>query len=126
MRHLPALVLLTALAGGLVAAESEVPTIHEYVDADIDTLDPARADDTYAHRAVSQVYETLYEYHYLDETEDPPQFVSQIPEGFAGPQSEIDAYRADASPWLERLPVVRGHVRGRGAWRASSRSASAA
>lgn len=48
-----------------------------------------------------------YEYHYLDETEDPPEFVSQIPEGFAGPQSEIDAYRADASPWLERLPVVR-------------------
>lgn len=48
-----------------------------------------------------------YEYHYLDETEDPPVFVSQIPPGFAGEVSEVDSARADASPWLDALPVVR-------------------
>lgn len=47
-----------------------------------------------------------YEYHFLDDLEDPPVFVSQIPEGFAGPLSEHDQSRADASPWLDRLPVV--------------------
>jgi hypothetical protein len=48
-----------------------------------------------------------YEYHYLDVNVDPPEFYSQIPEGYAGKTSELDAYRADASPWLEQLPVVR-------------------
>lgn len=48
-----------------------------------------------------------YEYHFLDESEDPPVFVSQIPEGYAGEPSEHDASRADASAWLDRLPVVR-------------------
>ncbi|MDJ0852931.1 MAG: hypothetical protein QNK04_31560 [Myxococcota bacterium] len=48
-----------------------------------------------------------YEYHYLDESEDPPVFVTQIPEGYAGKPSEVDAYRADASAWLDRMPVVR-------------------
>ena len=33
--------------------------------------------------------------------------VDQIPDGFAGEISEIDPSRADASPWLERLPVIR-------------------
>jgi hypothetical protein len=47
-----------------------------------------------------------YEYHYLDDSEDPPFFYSQIPEGFAGPPSDVDPARADASPWLERLPVI--------------------
>jgi hypothetical protein len=47
-----------------------------------------------------------YEYHFLDETEDPPVFVSQIPEGYAGPVNEVDDSRADASPWLNQLPVV--------------------
>ncbi len=47
------------------------------------------------------------EYHYMDDWEDPPVLYSQIPAGFAGPQSEIDTARADASPWLERLPVIR-------------------
>ena len=47
-----------------------------------------------------------YEYHFLDEAEDPPVFVSQIPEGFAGPVSEVDDSRADASSWLDRMPVV--------------------
>ncbi|MBW2275279.1 MAG: hypothetical protein JRG96_18590 [Deltaproteobacteria bacterium] len=48
-----------------------------------------------------------YEYHYLDVTVEPPEFYSQIPKGYAGKTSELDAYRADASPWLEKLPVVR-------------------
>jgi hypothetical protein len=48
-----------------------------------------------------------YEYHFLDESEDPPVRVSQIPEGFAGAASEVDPSRADASRWLDRLPVIR-------------------
>ncbi len=50
------------------------------------------------------------EYHYL-EGGDPPVFVSQIPDGFAGEPSPVDAWRADASPWLERLPVIRAFRR---------------
>jgi len=48
-----------------------------------------------------------YEYHYNDESEDPPRWYSQIPEGFAGEISAIDPARADASPWLEELPIVK-------------------
>jgi hypothetical protein len=48
-----------------------------------------------------------YEYHYIDETENPPCLHSQIPEGFAGAASDVDPSRADASPWLEKLPVIR-------------------
>ncbi len=48
-----------------------------------------------------------YEYHYLDETEDPPAFYSQIPAGFAGPAGPHDPDRADASPWLDKMPVIR-------------------
>jgi hypothetical protein len=48
-----------------------------------------------------------YEYHFVDDSEDPPVRVSQIPEGFAGAASEFDPSRADASPWLDRLPVIR-------------------
>lgn len=48
-----------------------------------------------------------YEYHFLDDSLDPPALHSQIPEGFAGEPSPHDPSRADASPWLERLPVVR-------------------
>ena len=46
------------------------------------------------------------EYHYL-ETDEPPVWMSQIPPGFAGPVSPNDAFRADASAWLDRLPVIR-------------------
>jgi hypothetical protein len=48
-----------------------------------------------------------FEYHFMDDSEDPPVQVSQIPEGFAGEPSEVDPSRADASAWLDRLPVVR-------------------
>jgi hypothetical protein len=47
-----------------------------------------------------------FEYHFLDETESPPRHYSQIPAGFAGAQSDVDPSRADASPWLEKLPVI--------------------
>jgi len=47
-----------------------------------------------------------YEYHYIDTDEDPPVLVSQIPEGFVGATSELDATRADASAWLDRVPVI--------------------
>ena len=47
-----------------------------------------------------------WEYHYLDEWEDPPRIYSQIPEGFAGEQSSVDPARADAGAWLEELPVL--------------------
>ena len=57
------------------------------------------------------------EYHYL-EFDDPPVWMSQIPPGFAGPISPNDDYRADASKWLDRLPVIvafrRWLSRGRG------------
>jgi hypothetical protein len=45
------------------------------------------------------------EYHYL-ESRDPHVWLSQIPAGHAGEVSAYDPYRADASAWLERLPVI--------------------
>jgi hypothetical protein len=48
-----------------------------------------------------------YEYHYLDEGQEPPALYSQIPPGFAGETSPVDELRADASAWLERMPVIR-------------------
>jgi hypothetical protein len=48
-----------------------------------------------------------YEYHFIDETEEPPRLLSQIPEGFAGEASEVDPSRGDASPWLDMLPVIK-------------------
>ncbi len=47
-----------------------------------------------------------YEYHFIDESARPPQLHSQIPEGFAGAPSQQDPARADASAWLDQLPVV--------------------
>jgi len=48
-----------------------------------------------------------YEYHYLDEDADPPVHVSQIPDGFAGEPNHHDDTRADASRWLDRIPLIR-------------------
>jgi hypothetical protein len=48
-----------------------------------------------------------WEYHYIDDSLDPPALYSQIPPGYAGEISRVDPARADASPWLEELPVVR-------------------
>lgn len=46
-----------------------------------------------------------YEYHYFDEHSDEEDF-SQIPEGFAGEPSDHDSDRADASAWLDLIPVI--------------------
>ncbi|MBY0400778.1 hypothetical protein K2X89_10810 [Myxococcota bacterium] len=48
-----------------------------------------------------------YEYHYFDEDADPPALYSQIPKGYAGRPCAHDPNKADASPWLEALPVIR-------------------
>jgi len=47
-----------------------------------------------------------YEYHYFDEDADPPALYTQIPKGYAGGPCADDPNKADASPWLEALPVV--------------------
>jgi len=48
-----------------------------------------------------------FEYHYFDETVDASEHFSQIPEGFAGELSEHDNDRADASAWLDAIPLIR-------------------
>lgn len=48
-----------------------------------------------------------YEYHYVDDGVDPPELHTQIPAGFVGEVCELDEFRSDASPWIERMPVVR-------------------
>ena len=48
-----------------------------------------------------------YEYHFVDDSVSPPVLHSQIPEGFAGRLHPRDENRADASAWLERLPLIR-------------------
>lgn len=48
-----------------------------------------------------------FEYHYYDTGTEPATLISQIPAGYAGATSPVDPARADASAWLERLPVVR-------------------
>jgi len=48
-----------------------------------------------------------YEYHFLDDEVDPPRLHSQIPNGFAGAPHPLDPSRADASAWVEALPVIK-------------------
>ncbi len=48
-----------------------------------------------------------FEYHYFDEDADSSEHFSQIPEGFAGELCEHDNDRADASAWLDPIPVIR-------------------
>jgi len=48
-----------------------------------------------------------YEYHFMDDSVDPPVLHSQIPEGFVAGPCPSDDSRADAAPWLDRLPVIR-------------------
>lgn len=47
-----------------------------------------------------------FEYHFIDQDEQPPTLHSQIPPGYAGAQSKVDPSRADASAWLDRIPVL--------------------
>ena len=56
--------------------------------------------------ADDDVFVPGYEYHFIDDSVDPPQLHSQIPEGFAGGPSQIDPSRSEASPWIDRLPVI--------------------
>ena len=70
-----------------------------------------RTVDVNAHE---DVFVPGYEYHYLDDSVDPPELHSQIPLGFAGKASEVDPMRADASRWLEQLPVIREFRRSAG------------
>lgn len=48
-----------------------------------------------------------YEYHYFDPDVDVSEHFSQIPKGFAGAASTHDPDRADASAWLEQIPLIR-------------------
>jgi hypothetical protein len=48
-----------------------------------------------------------YEYHFREVPDDPDSLHSQIPEGFVGPPNPDDPDRADASAWLERIPLIR-------------------
>jgi hypothetical protein len=48
-----------------------------------------------------------YEYHFLDDSSDPPEWVSQIPKGYVGKPSKLDPDRCNASPWIDQLPIVR-------------------
>src|SRR5690606_27101180 len=52
-----------------------------------------------------------FEYHFLDDTRDPPVLYSQIPAGWAGAGSPVDEARADASAWCDALPVVQAFRR---------------
>ena len=47
-----------------------------------------------------------YEYHYFAEDADESEHFSQIPEGFAGEVSEQADDRADASAWLDQIPII--------------------
>lgn len=48
-----------------------------------------------------------FEYHFLDDSLDPPEIYSQIPQGWAGDAGTHDSERADASPWIEQMPIIR-------------------
>jgi hypothetical protein len=62
------------------------------------TIDVVAADDLFL---------SGWEYHYLDVDLDPPAIYSQIPKGFAGRVCPDDDQKADASPWLDRTPIIR-------------------
>ncbi len=62
------------------------------------TIDVIAADDAFL---------AGWEYHYFDPDLDPPGWYSQIPEGYVGRPCPLDPNKADASPWLDALPVVR-------------------
>jgi hypothetical protein len=47
-----------------------------------------------------------WEYHYIDTDCDPPELYTQIPEGYAGRPCPADPNKADASPWLDQIPIV--------------------
>ncbi len=62
--------------------------------------------------AIDEAFVPGFEFHFEDETVDPPVLHTQIPDGFAGDPSDVDPARADASLWNERLPMIRDFRRG--------------
>jgi hypothetical protein len=58
--------------------------------------------------AADDLFVPGFEYHYEEEDGS---WVSQIPAGFVGPQADFDPTRADASAWLDQLPIVRAFRR---------------
>lgn len=48
-----------------------------------------------------------FEYHFHEHEDDPDSLHTQIPPGFAGAPNAVDPDRADASAWIEALPVVK-------------------
>lgn len=48
-----------------------------------------------------------YEYHFVDDAFPEDEHFSQIPAGYAGAPSAYNGDRADASAWLEALPLVK-------------------
>jgi len=62
-------------------------------------------------RADDDLFIPGFEYHYMEEDPlddgSPPELYSQIPKGFAGAISLHDDAKADASPWLDKIPVIR-------------------
>jgi len=57
--------------------------------------------------ADEEIFVPGFEYHYIDDSVEPPEPYSQIPPGWAGAPSPADPERADASAWIEALPVIR-------------------
>ena len=47
-----------------------------------------------------------YEYHHYEETERGVELYSQIPAGFAGHVCPVDDMKADATPWLDKIPLI--------------------
>ena len=56
-----------------------------------------------------EAYVPGYEYHFEDEHagDDDPDLHSQIPAGYVGAASDLDDSRADASAWLDEMPLLR-------------------
>lgn len=52
-----------------------------------------------------------YEYHHVEQTSEGERFYSQIPDGYAGAVCPLDDAKADASPWLNRLPMIQAFRR---------------
>lgn len=62
-----------------------------------------RVDDVFADEHLSI---PAYEYHDEADEDDPDAAPSQIPTGYAGDPHPNDPHRADATAWIEALPVI--------------------
>jgi hypothetical protein len=56
--------------------------------------------------APEELFVPAFEYHFVEDGDDGPCLHSQIPAGWAGAPSPLDPQRADASAWIEALPVM--------------------